>query len=228
MPVVALDASNASMRFVIFSSLVFVPCAGTQGGLLLTLKLHRPRVNRNIRLIPRQSPALPERSFSFYRNLVRRSAIHPRRKFTTAAPFLKLGCGIPAPLPLGESGASSIKGRVRAARSAAWMPLTETGRSPGTNSAGISKPSGVARLWPDPASVRGQPTKAPPHDGVRGTVVQADSTWFSERLVVRSTATVADLTVPVVRAAVVRQAVEGPRSIGYAAFAATAGPPNSN
>ncbi len=27
MPVVALDASNASMRFVIFSSPVFVPCA---------------------------------------------------------------------------------------------------------------------------------------------------------------------------------------------------------
>lgn len=27
-------------------------------------------------------------------------------------------------------------GRVRAAQSAAWMPLTETGRSPGINSAG--------------------------------------------------------------------------------------------
>ena len=38
MPVVALDASNASMRFVIFSSPVFVPCAGAQGGSLLTLK----------------------------------------------------------------------------------------------------------------------------------------------------------------------------------------------
>ena len=38
MPVVALDASNPSMRFVIFSSPVFVPCAGAQGGSLLTLK----------------------------------------------------------------------------------------------------------------------------------------------------------------------------------------------
>jgi hypothetical protein len=54
MPVVALDDSNASMRLVIFSSPVFVPCAGTQGGLLLTLKLHRTRANRNIRLIPRR------------------------------------------------------------------------------------------------------------------------------------------------------------------------------
>jgi hypothetical protein len=83
MRVVALDDSNASMRFVIFSSPVFVPCAGTQGGLLLTLKLRRARANRNIRLIPRRSQTLPERSFSFYRNLLRRSAIHPTEPLST-------------------------------------------------------------------------------------------------------------------------------------------------
>jgi hypothetical protein len=52
-------------------------------------------------------------------------------------PFANKGAGKPAPLPLGESGASSVKGRVRAARSAAWMPFTETGRSPGTKNRGI-------------------------------------------------------------------------------------------
>ena len=44
--------------------------------------------------------------------------------------------------------------------------------------------------------------------GSEGPVVQADSTWFSEPHIVRgSTATVTDLTVPAVRAAVVRQVV---------------------
>ena len=66
-----------------------------------------------------------------------------------------------------------------------------------------------------------------PMMGSEGPVFQADSTWYSEQCIVRVTAIVADLTVPVVRAAVVRQAVEGPRSIGYA-FAVTAGPPKSN
>src|ERR1700730_888443 len=41
--------------------------------------------------------------------------------------------------------------------------------------------------------------------GSEGPAVQADSTWYSERRVVRPTAIVADLTVPVVRAAVARQ-----------------------
>jgi hypothetical protein len=64
--------------------------------------------------------------------------------------------------------------------------------------------------------------------GSEGPAVQADSTWHSERRVVRPTAIMADLTVPVVRAAVARQAVTAPRSIGYAAIAATAGPPKLN
>ena len=64
--------------------------------------------------------------------------------------------------------------------------------------------------------------------GSEGPAVQADRTWYSERRVVRPTAIVADLTVPVVRAAVACQAVTAPRSIGYAALAATAGPPKSN
>ena len=46
--------------------------------------------------------------------------------------------------------------------------------------------------------------------GSEGPAVQADSTWYSERRVVWPTAIVADLTVPVVRAAVVRQALYGP------------------
>jgi sorbitol-specific phosphotransferase system component IIBC len=64
--------------------------------------------------------------------------------------------------------------------------------------------------------------------GSEGPVVQADSTWYSEQCVVRATAIAADLTVPAVRAAVARQAVTVPRSIGYAALAAAAGPPKSN
>ena len=46
--------------------------------------------------------------------------------------------------------------------------------------------------------------------GSEGPAVQAHSTWCSERHVVRPTGIVADLTVPVVRAAVARQAVYGP------------------
>jgi hypothetical protein len=46
-----------------------------------------------------------------------------------------------------------------------------------------------------------------PMMGSEGPVVQADSTWYSERRVVRATAIAADLTVPAVRAAVARQAV---------------------
>ena len=68
-----------------------------------------------------------------------RSARHRRGHSRVTPPFLKFGCGSSALLPLGESGASSVKGeqgRVQAARSAAWMRLIETGRSPGTNSAG--------------------------------------------------------------------------------------------
>jgi hypothetical protein len=41
------------------------------------------------------------------------------------------GCGSSAPLPLGESGASLVKGGSERRASAAWMPLTKTGRSPG-------------------------------------------------------------------------------------------------
>ena len=47
--------------------------------------------------------------------------------------------------------------------------------------------------------------------GSEGPAVQADSTWYSERRVVRPTAIVADLTVPVVRAAVVRRLLLGCR-----------------
>jgi hypothetical protein len=64
--------------------------------------------------------------------------------------------------------------------------------------------------------------------GSEGPAVQADSPWYSERRVVRPTAIVADLTVPVVRAEVARRAVTASRSIGYAAFVAAAGPPKSN
>jgi hypothetical protein len=51
-----------------------------------------------------------------------------------------------------------------------------------------------------------------PMMGSEGPAVQADSKWYSERHVVRPTAIVADLTVPVVRAAVARQAGLRPRA----------------
>jgi hypothetical protein len=38
---------------------------------------------------------------------------------------------MPAPLPLGQSGASLVEGGSERRVSAAWMPLTKTGRSPG-------------------------------------------------------------------------------------------------
>ena len=60
--------------------------------------------------------------------------------------------------------------------------------------------------------------------GSEGPAVQAHSTWCSERHVVRPTGIVADLTVPVVRAAVARRAVTASRSIGYVALAATCRP----
>jgi hypothetical protein len=39
---------------------------------------------------------------------------------------------MPAPLPLGQSGASLVKEGSERRVTAAWMPLTKTGRSPGT------------------------------------------------------------------------------------------------
>jgi hypothetical protein len=53
-----------------------------------------------------------------------------------------VGVGMPAPLVLGESGASSVKGGSERRVSAAWIPLIETGRS-----------------------IRGQPDTWLPHDG---------------------------------------------------------------
>jgi hypothetical protein len=55
---------------------------------------------------------------------------------TSTLPFLKLGCGqARTPAPRRERGELG-QGRVRAARSSAWMPFIETGRSPGTKTAG--------------------------------------------------------------------------------------------
>src|SRR6266496_6218879 len=76
--------------------------------------------------------------------------------------FLR-GVGTPTPLPLGESGASSVKGGSERRVSAAWMPLTETGRSPGATQLRTRITSTLT--WPDPASVRGQPDTWLPHDG---------------------------------------------------------------
>ena len=78
------------------------------------------------------------------------------------------GCGhARTPAPRRERGELG-QGRVRTARSAAWMPFTETGRSPGTTELRTRITSTLT--WPDPASVRGQPdTSWLPHDGVRWT-----------------------------------------------------------
>src|SRR5258705_6724871 len=67
-----------------------------------------------------------------------------------------------------------------------------------------------------------------PMMGSERPAVQAHCTWYSERRVVRPTRIVADLTVPVVRAAAERQVAYGPALIGYADLAATAEPPKSN
>jgi hypothetical protein len=100
-------------------------------------------------------------------------------------------------------------GRVRAARSAAWMPLTETGRSPGIKIAGTCKSSAFdfGRILLLPGV---NPRMGLPHGGVRGTGRPSSQHVCSERHVVRNTGIVADLTVPVVRAAVARQAVYNP------------------
>ena len=67
----------------------------------------------------------------------------------------------------GESGASLVKGGSERRVSAAWMPLTKTGRSPGITE--MLAQVTLALTWPDLASVRGRPIDRPPHNGVQGT-----------------------------------------------------------
>ena len=102
-----------------------------------------------------------------------RSARHRRGHSRVTPPFLKFGCGSSALLPLGESGASSVKGeqgRVQAARSAAWMRLIETGRSPGTNSAGTRMTVGAHVVTlAGSCFCPGQLADRLAHVGVRGT-----------------------------------------------------------
>jgi hypothetical protein len=62
------------------------------------------------------------------------------------------------------------------------MPLTKTGRSPGTtvSTASIAL-AGEAMTLPDRASVRGRPVAGSPHDGMsEGPAVQAHSTGSLE------------------------------------------------
>src|ERR1700746_761542 len=51
------------------------------------------------------------------------------RNSTSTLPFLKLGADQPAPCPSARGGASSERGGALAARSASWMPFTETAES---------------------------------------------------------------------------------------------------
>ena len=93
------------------------------------------------------------------------------------------------------------------------MPFTETRRSPGTNSAVLGWRRHAGRDFGRILLLSGvSPWMGCPMMGSEGPAVQADSTWYSERRVVRPTAIVADLTVPVVRAAVARQAGLRPRA----------------
>jgi hypothetical protein len=62
------------------------------------------------------------------------------------------------------------------------MPLTKTGRSPGTTVPTASMAlAGEAMTLPDRASVRGRPVAGSPHDGMsEGAAVQAHSTGSLE------------------------------------------------
>jgi hypothetical protein len=114
----------------------------------------------------------------------RRSALHTRRGHSRndTIPFetwVRVIRTLASRRERGELG----QGRVRSARSAAWMSLTKTGRSPGiteTASAG-----NIALTWPDLASVRGRPSNSRPMMGSEGPAVQAHSTWFTEQPAVR-------------------------------------------
>src|ERR1700732_131287 len=154
-------------------------------------------------------------------------ALRLRRKLISE--LLYAGVGLPAPLPLGESGASSVKGGSERRGALLGCPLPRGGGAPAPTARVLEWRRHAGRDFGRILLLSGvSPWMGCPMMGSEGPAVQADSTWYSELRVVRPPAIVADLTVPVVRAAVARRAVTASRSIGYAALAATAGPPKSN
>ncbi len=100
-----------------------------------------------------------------------------------------------APLPLVLARAGRPRSRERRGN-ATWMFLTETGRSPGTRTAGTQWMTWRVNRTLAGSAFSGSAGGGCPKIGSEGPAVQADSTWYSERRVVRPTGIVADLTVP--------------------------------
>jgi hypothetical protein len=80
---------------------------------------------------------------------------NPPLSFKNDTILSETGCGSSAPLPLGESGASLVKGGSERRVSAAWMPLTKTGRS-----SGITKNASAGNIGADLAGSRFCPGSA--------------------------------------------------------------------
>src|SRR5262249_18023228 len=71
-------------------------------------------------------------------------------------------------LPLGESGANSVQEGSRAGAAALLGgPLLRRHRAPVPKV--LIQHRRSRRLWPDPASIRGQPLPGLSHDGIRGS-----------------------------------------------------------
>ena len=129
------------------------------------------------------------------------------------------GCGSSAPLPLGESGASSVKGGSERRAALLGYPLPRRGGAPANIGADLAR----SRFCPGSAYRTGRPIM-----GSKGPVVQARSTWFCEQPAVRCHEDRNGLDRsrrPAGSCAAVAGAALG---LPYAAFVAAAGLPNSN
>ena len=108
------------------------------------------------------------------------------------------------------------QGWLRAARSAAWMPFIETGQSPGTNSAenldgvGAQVVTLAGSCFCPGSALMGRPMMG--SEGPWSSKLTARGTPNDVSVPLGHSAIAADLTVPVVRAAVARQAVTAPRA----------------
>ena len=126
----------------------FPPRLGSSSTLVIHAVRRRDRCTLGLRPVPPGEGCVVARQGQL-------STLHRHSRGTTL--IGKLRCGSSAPLPLGESGGEFGQGRVRTARRAAWMPLTETGRSRHQQRGNTMTSTHKSRLWPHPASVRGQP-----------------------------------------------------------------------
>jgi hypothetical protein len=109
-----------------------------------------------------------------------RSARHPQCGNSNATPpFSESRVWSSAPLPLVLARAGRPRSRERRGN-ATWMFLTETGRSPGTRTAGTQWMTRRVNRTLAESAFSGSAGGGCPKIGSEGPAVQADSTWYSE------------------------------------------------